>query len=161
MWAALLPLAFRSRPSGSELPSYLFSLSVGGVVIRWLLMLNKNTTENVCFGLLLVAVVGFIVAYCCLCDGLLVFLLWFQRSCWLAVCPGYLNTPLIRGCVLCILCDKKSKIKSALTRKGSKNSLTSGIRCESMGLRRKGEMVKREINNLLLAPAGKGKGKDL
>ena len=81
MWAALLPLAFRSRPSGSELPSYLFSLSVGGVVIRWLLMLNKNTTENVCFGLLLVAVVGFIVVYCCLCDGLLVFLLWFQRSC--------------------------------------------------------------------------------
>jgi hypothetical protein len=28
-----------------------------------------------------------------------------------------------------------------------------------MGLRRKGEWVKREINNLLLAPAGKGKGK--
>ena len=50
----------------------------GGVVIRWLLMLNKNTTENVCFGLLLVAVVGFIVVYCCLCDGLLVFCCGFR-----------------------------------------------------------------------------------
>ena len=70
MWAALLPLAFRSRPSGSELPSYLFSLSVRGVVIRWLLMLNKNTTENVvlvrCWLRLLVLLL-FIVVYAIAC----------------------------------------------------------------------------------------------